>query len=627
MGMYGHMGRLLYVNLTDGEVTAEPLPPEVARAYIGGTGLAAYLIFGCGFGGVDPLGPDNLLVFATGPLTGTRVPTSGRFAVAGKSPLTGIWGESDSGGWFGVRLKAAGYDALVVRGRASCPVYLVVSETGCTICPAADLWGKDTYETHAELRVAFGERAAVVCIGPAGERQIPMAGIMSEGIHGRAAGRCGLGAAMGAKNLKAIVAQGSVEVSVAAPGRLQESIRRVVPAIVARTQQLRRYGTAGGVITNAMLGDMSARNWTVGNWVPGAERIGGDVLAREFLTARYYCPSCVVGCGRVVRIPRGPHAGEEIGGPEYETIAGFGAQCLVDDLAVIIEANDLCNRWGLDTISASGAIAFLMEAVERGLVRPPAGCPPIVWGNGEAVLYLLHGIMDGKGPGQLLRNGVRAAAARLGEGARGFAMHVKGLELPYHDPRALSSMAVAYATHPRGACHRGCSHNLERFPIPELGYDRALDRLVSEGKGVAAAVMQNYAELYNCLKLCQFVMASVRPSDVLEWLNLVTGWDMDMGEFLRVGERSLNLKRLLELSCGMTGRDDRALPPRLLREPFESGESAGHVPDLDTMLTEYYRARGWDQAGVPDPAKREELFSRQGAREDLGERRRMHRIG
>lgn len=591
------MGKILRVNLDQGSWSVDYLPERVLKKFVGGSGLAAYLASDFHLAHVDPLDRGSPLVFATGPLTGTMVPTSGRYAVAARSPLTRIWADSDSGGRFGIALKSAGFDALVITGRSMKPLVLVISKDDVKF-EVTDLWGNDTYETFEALRKEFSDKAGIVCIGPAGEQMIPLANIMSEGYHARAAGRCGLGAVMGAKNLKAIVAVGNLRPIVVNSSGVREVTRRVTPRILKKNKRLRDFGTAGGVVGNAGLGDMSAKNWTIGNWIEAAERISGEAMASNYVVGRYNCPSCIIGCGKTVRVTRGKYNGTIAGAPEYETLAGFGAQCLVDDLELIIQANDLCNRWGLDTISVSGSIAFLLEAVEKGLLAVPNDYPPITWGNGEAVIFLLHEILAGQGLGQFLRQGVRGMATALGGEALQFALHVKGLEPPYHDPRALHSLAVAYATHPRGACHRGCSHNLERFAVPELGYPEVLDRFVSFGKGTAVAHMQNYAEMYNCLKVCQFIMSAVSISDLVELLNSVTGWNMSVEEFLRVGERSINLKRLINLSCGLTPEQDTC-PDRLISEPFTTGSAAGHLPDLSAMLEEYYQTRGWNDKGVP----------------------------
>lgn len=595
------MGEVLWIDLEKEDWRTTNLDPEISRQYLGGTGLAAHLLFPFSSPVPEPLSPENPLVFATGPLTGTRIPLSGRWAVAARSPLTGLWGDADCGSSFAPMLKAAGYDALVITGRAARPSYLWLHGGEVEIRPAGHVWGEDSYSAHDALRADTHPKAGIACIGPAGERLVPMAGIMSDGSDGRTAARCGLGAVMGSKLLKAVVAWGEAAVPVADPGRLSRGIKAAAPVVVRKTVRLKEHGSAGGVTGNALLGDMTARNWTDGNWVEPAQELSGERMTESILTSRYYCPSCVVGCGRIVRVPGGLHAGTEAGGPEYETLAGFGAQLLITDLSVVAEANDWCNRYGLDTISASGAIAFALEARERGMLTVDPNLEDLDWGRPEPILRLLHKVARREGIGDLICRGVRAMAEHLGAAAGAFAIHVKGLEFPYHDPRALSSLAVNYATHPRGACHRGCTHNLERYPFPELGYPEALNRHAEEGKGKAAAIMQNYAEVYNCLKLCQFEMSALTVAQIVDWLEAVTGDPWSAKELLAAGERSINLKRLFNLRCGARPEDDR-LPERIRHEAHAAGNSAGYLPNLELMLQEYYQTRGWDQNAVPLPA-------------------------
>ena len=603
--MGGYMGKLAKIDLSTGRFVAEEIPAAVLRKYIGGTGLAAYLLSQCSFAKLDPLGPENLLVFASGPLTGANVPTSGRYAVAAKSPLTGIWGEADSGGRFGAALKAAGFDAVAITGKAPSPSVLCVLDGKLSLVSAQEVWGKDTYDTHSILAQQYGNKAAIVCIGPPGERMVPLANIMTEGAHARAAGRCGLGAVMGSKNLKAIVASGNLSVPVAKPQELQQSIREIVPVMMEKMKRMRDFGTPGGIVGNAVLGDLSAFNWRDGNCGKAAECLSAEIMIKEYGSGKYHCPPCGIGCGKEVRVPKGPFTGKTTP-MEYEGIGGFGPQCGVFDWNVVIEANDLCNRLGMDTISVSGCIAFYFEAVSKGLIKDPTAGPKSEWGNGEAIISLIHQIATGEGVGSLLQGGVREAVHQLGPEAEKFAQQVKGLELPYHDPRAYISLALGYSTSPRGACHRGCAHNIERYGIPGLGLAKALDKTVPDGKGRAVALVQNFAELYNSLKVCQFAMNVFDVPVLLKWTNYVTGWEMDAEEFLRVGERSLNLKRLLNLSCGLTRADD-SLPYRVTHEPFPEGTSAGRVPDLPKMLDEYYEFRGWGMDGVPTQAKLREL--------------------
>jgi aldehyde:ferredoxin oxidoreductase len=434
---------------------------------------------------------------------------------------------------------------------------------------------------------------------------VPLANIMTEGKHGRAAGRCGLGAVMGSKNLKAVVARGELPTPIANPKELQQSIREIVPTMMEKMKRMRDFGTPGGVVGNAVIGDLSGFNWSDGNCGKSVECLSAEIMMKEYGTGKYHCPPCGVGCGKEVRVPKGPFAGKTTP-MEYEGIGGFGPQCGVFDWNIVIEASNLCNRLGMDTISVSGGIAFVFEAISKGLIKNPPQEPKFEWGNGEAVITLIHQIASGEGVGSLMQRGVREAAQQLGPEADKFAQHVKGLELPFHDPRAYASLALGYATSPRGACHRGCAHNIERYAIPSIGIEKTLDRTVCVGKGRAVALVQNFAELYNSLKVCQFAMNVFDVPVLLKWTNYVTGWDMDAEEFLKVGERSLNVKRLLNLSCGLTRTDD-SLPYRITHEPFPSGPAAGRVPDLPMMLDEYYEFRGWAPNGVPTESKLREL--------------------
>jgi aldehyde:ferredoxin oxidoreductase len=595
----GYMGKLLFVDLGSKAFHEEVLDEGIARKYIGGTGLATYLMNKYPISDYHALDPKSPLMFMTGPLTGTRVPQSGRLAIIAKSPLTGIWGDSDVGCNWGISLKEAGYDGLIVTGKSDEPIYLQVSDSGVDFCDAKELWGTDTYHTHETLQNKHSEKASVLCIGQAGERQILMANIMAEGIHARAAGRCGLGAVMGSKNLKAIVASGTQKPKIAHSAELKESIKRIVPILVKKGQRLKKLGTAGGVVGNASIGDMSAKNWTIGDWIAGAEKISGERMAEEYTVKNFRCPNCVIACGKTVKITRGDFKGTVAGGPEYETLAGFGSQVLIEDLAVILEANDLCNRAGIDTISLGVTIAFLYEAKERGYIDFPDSYPKSTWGDSDTLIFLINETINQRGLGVLIGKGVKRFSEYLGGKTKDFAMHVKGLEFPFHDPRALGSLAVSYATYGRGACHRGCTHNLERSAFPQLGYPSAIDRHATEGKGKAAAIMQNYSELFNCLKICNFIIGSVQPTDILEWLNLVTGWDMDLDEFLEVGERTINQKRLINLKCGVIPEKDDTIPARILKEPFPKGNSANYLPDLPAMIQDYYNYRGWDQSGKP----------------------------
>lgn len=604
----GYAGKTVLIDLSRRAVEILIPASDELRMYVGGSTLAAKYLYDMTGPSTDPLGPENVLIFMTGPLTATNVTTANRHSVVSKSPLTGIWAESDAGGSWGLSLKKCGYDGIIIRGRSSAPSIILIRESGIELLDADGIWGLDTFEADRVIKEKVGPKASVACIGPAGERRVPIAGIMHDGKHARAAGRCGLGAVMGSKLLKAVaILPGAKMPQVADPARLECNLKILLPKIVQSSIRRRELGTAGGVITNAELADMPAKNWSVGRWVEGATKISGEQLKEKFLTRRYYCPGCVIGCGRVVKITRGRFSGSEAAGPEYESIAGFGTMCLVDDLEGVIAATDMCNRLGVDTISGGAAIAFAMEAYEKGLIsKADTGGIALKWGDVDAVLWLIERIGYREGIGELLGLGVKRASEALGGSAKEFAIHVKGLELPYHDPRALSSLALAYATYHRGACHRGCSHTLERMPIKGLGFEKPLDRFAIDRKAEAVIKMQDYSGMFNALKLCNFIETIVDVHDVVEWLNIVTGFEYSIEEFLRAGERGFNLKRMYNVRLGVSRKDD-CLPPRITTLMFDEGGATGHLPHLGKMLAEYYRMRGWSEEGIPLPSKLESL--------------------
>ncbi|MBS3975425.1 MAG: aldehyde ferredoxin oxidoreductase family protein [Syntrophomonadaceae bacterium] len=608
--MQGYHGKVLLIDLSEGTSVKKEVTKDDVQKYIGGSGLAAKLLYEETGPETDPLGPENLLILMTGPYTGTKVPTSGRHAVVSKSPQTGIWAESDIGGSWGTALKGAGIDGLLIKGIAPKPVYIWIDEGNVEIRQADHLWGKDTYQLDNLIKEETHPKAEITSIGPAGEKMVKFASIMSDGKDGRAAGRSGVGAVMGAKKLKAIAVKGSLPTTIARPEELQQSIKELLPVLTANTKARRDFGTAGTVISAEDIGDLPVKNWRQGSWKEGAAKISGQRMAETILTGRYYCGSCVIGCGRVVKISNGPYAGVEGGGPEYETLAMMGSLCLIEDLEAIALANELCNKYGMDTISTGAVIAFAMECYERGLLTAQdAGGVSLEWGSAEALIELVHQIGQRKGLGDLLAEGVKQASERMGEATREFALHVKGLEPPAHDPRAFNSLAVAYATSNRGACHlQGLSHPFEiRVTLPEIGYLEPLDRFAVKGKGELTATLQNLMSMCDSLKICKFaVIGGASLTHLVHWLNLITGWDQGIEEFLKTGERLYNLKRMYNVRMGITRKDD-TLPERLLSLKRGTGGAAVNLPPLEEMLADYYRHRGWDESGIPLPSKLEEL--------------------
>ena len=591
--------KVALVHLASGTSEDLLLPGDVVRKYIGGSGLGTYLLFRYGSPAADPLSPDNPLIFMNGPFQGTGIPTSGRHQVISKSPLTGAFGESDCGGTFGFHLKRAGYDGLVFLGRSSSPVYAAVIDGRVEIRDGAFLWGKDTFETEEALCAAEGKTAGVACIGPAGERMVLIANIMHDGRNARAAGRGGLGAVMGSKNLKAVVARGKEKTVMADEKKVREKSAEKAKFYMEKLPAMTRFGTAGGVALAEQNGDLPLKNWSMGSWPEEVKSITGEAMADTILTGNWGCMACPIKCGREVAFD-----GISGAGPEYETIGMLGSNCLINDLKAIGRGNDLCNRMGIDTISGGSAVAFSMELYERGIIDERTVGYPLQWGDGEAMVRLLAGRPEKKGFGVVLAEGTKNAAEKIGKGAEKYAIHSKGMDFPAHDPRCYKSLAAGYATSNRGACHlSGFSYSFERsMTYPELGVDAVLDRTVDEGKGKVNVGFQNLMGVLDSLKMCKFPFAATRLEDLLVWINGVTGWDMACGELMEAGERIFNLKKLFNLACGLTGRDD-ALPERILREPRGSGGSADTLPDLESQLREYYAERGWTEEGIPLPEK------------------------
>ncbi len=614
---YTNAGQLLRVDLGQGTCQPEPIDDADLRRYLLGSGLAAR-IFAREMGpALDPLDPDSPLLAFNGLLTGTFSPTGCRSSWCGRSPLTGIWNEANMGGHWGAELRFAGYDGLIITGRAPEPVYLWIHDTArqkvgeVELRPAGHLWGLDHFGTFARLRDETDPKAQIACIGPAGENQVPLASVMQGGQdHARTAGRGGMGALLGAKNLKAVVVRGTDKPGYPDMGAFRAFVRDINAFIKERSVGLSQLGTAGGVLATEATGDLPLKNWTLGSWPDGAARISGQRMAETIFTRHTHCFACPIGCGKNVEIQEGPYAGVQGHGPEYETLAGFGGNCQCDDLNAIARMNDLCNRYGLDTISTSSVLAFGMEAYEKGLLSlQDTGGLALTWGDASAMIEAIHAIARGEGLGRLLGGGVRAAAARLGPEAEAFAVHVKGLEVPYHDPRAFVSMAANYATSVRGACHLESLSYWMGYGVHWQGwYDpQDHDRLESTGKAQVAFDFQNYMGLFNPLGICKFIAkGEVEPQHVVDLVNVATGWNWTVKDLLATGERLFNLKRLINLRLGVTAAGD-TLPPRLRLEPRPSGSAAGILPDLEPMLAEYYALRGWDQAGVPTRQRLEAL--------------------
>ncbi|MDI7259522.1 MAG: aldehyde ferredoxin oxidoreductase family protein [Thermodesulfobacteriota bacterium] len=611
MKLKGYIGKILHIDLSTLEGRIEDLNEAWAHQFIGGSGLGAKFLYEMTDEKTNPLGPENPLILMTGPFTGTLVPLSGRHAVVSRSPLTGIFGESDVGGTWGATLKRAGFDGIIITGKSEKPIYLWINDGRWEIRDASHLWGKDTYEIDPLLKNETDQKAVVSAIGQAGENRVPLAAIMTDGRDGRAAGRCGLGAVMGSKNLKALVVYGTKKVPVFSPDQVDRLLKEHSAMINKNAESFRKYGTAGGLSTFEAMGTLPLQNWKfVGRWEESAEKINGFTLSETLLSGRYFCDACILGCGRRVKLEKGPYAGVEGAGPEYETLALLGSNCLIDDLEALCFANELCNRLGLDTISTGGVIAFAMEAFERGLIgKEDTGGIELRWGSAEAMIEMIQRIAQKKGIGELLGKGVKRASEEIGKNSVEFAMHIKGLEVPAHDARGYNAGAVGFATSSRGACHlAGFSHSFERvLKSPEMGIPEPLDRFQADGKGILAVRTQNLMGMMDSLKLCKFILfGGITITHIVKWYQDVTGEEMTIDDFLKTGERIFNLKRLYNVRMGISRKDD-TLPYRSLTLKRVGKGLTPNLPPLGQMLGEYYEYRGWTEDGFPRPEKLKEL--------------------
>jgi aldehyde:ferredoxin oxidoreductase len=581
--MHGWTGKMLRVDLSAQSTTIEEIDSEILHLYLGGRGLGAYLVYTEVPPNTDPLGPENILAFCAGAMTGVRVPTGGRSSMSTLSPLTGTIFDANSGSQFGVRLKWAGFDALVVTGKSDLPVWLEVTADGAKIHPAGDLWGLEIPGTVERLKT---RNSAVVSIGPAGENQVSFASIADE--KGRSYGRGGVGAVMGSKNLKAIAATGKARSGIA-DQEIYEFVNyeagKMVTASPRTSQGLPEFGTS--VLVNLMnwYGVLPTRNFQRGEF-EHAEKISGERLRDEFLVKRGACWSCPIGCKRVTKTSRGK--GE---GPEYETIYALGSSLGIDDFETIIEANYLCNRLGMDTISCGATIACAMELTQREALDTD-----LAFGRADLLLKTVEDIAHRRGLGDQLAEGSQRLSARYGLPET--AMQVKGLEFPAYDPRGMQGQGLLYATSNRGACHlRGNMLGPELLGAPKM-----LDRHAPSGKAGILIVMQHTSAVIDSIGMCKFVNFAIGDDFFARLMTAITGVSFEVQDLQLIGERIWNLERLYNLRAGFTKEDD-TLPARFLNEPLKEGASAGHVVHLDEMLAEYYRFRGWTPEGIPTPKK------------------------
>ena len=591
----GFQGKILRVNLTSGKIVVEDLNEDWAKKFVGGRGYGTKIMYEEVDPKIDPLSEKNKVIIATGPLGGTLAPSSGRTMVITKGPLTGTIACSNVGGYFGPALKHTGFDMVIIEGKAKEPVYLWIYKGEAELKCAKDVWGKLADEADEILREKTHPKAETMEIGPAGEKQSLVANVMFNG-H-RAAGRTGVGAVLGSKNFKGMAVRGNLGVKVAEPEKFMEA--------VSKTREiLNKDAFSGGGA--AMLGSAMLVNVINGigafpiknaqdAYFPEAEKISGETLRERNLIRNEGCAECPIGCGRVTEIKEGKYKGAHGGGPEYESIWSLGAMCGVSDLDAVVMANYLCDKYGMDTITAGSTVACGMELYEEGYMPKEDSPFPLTFGSGEALVEAIKLMGEQKGKlGKLLAQG----SYRLGEhyGHPELSMSVKKQEFPAYDPRGIKGIGLEYATSNRGACH------VRGYTIAPEVLTGAADRLKYKGKGELVKIFQDLTSALDSTGICLFTTFGMGGEDIALLLSTATGFKVDINEFMKIGERIWNLERLFNLKAGFTRKDD-TLPPRILKEPIKTGPSKGEIEELDKMLDDYYKLRGWDKNGAPTNEK------------------------
>ncbi|MDD2190744.1 MAG: aldehyde ferredoxin oxidoreductase family protein [Eubacteriales bacterium] len=620
--LYGYAGKELWVDLTAGCITIKEIDPAVMRKYIGGTGFCAALLFTELEAGINPLSAENIVVFATSPLSLNKVPGGGSVIVGFKSPITGAWGEARSGGNFGPDMKRAGFDFIIIKGKSDKPVYLEVVDGTAVLKDAANLKGKDVYEKDSLMKnqLVGGNRKhmSAMCIGLGGENLVRFSSIMHED---RAAGRGGAGAVMGYKNLMGIIVSGSAEIEAANPDQLQKILKRTMEIVIKSDarQGMHAYGTVGDLPANDEDGDLPTKNWRSNSFGKGAEIF--DSFQNNNLIKAHPCyAGCPIGCGRIIEVKEGKYKTPVHEGGEYETIAAFTAFLFNDNADLAVKCDYLCNKYGIDTLTTAAVISFAMECYENKIItEADTGGYAFEWGDADAILQGIDMVVNRNHIGDLLAEGVKIASERLGEETKKFAIHVKGLEGPAHDPRSGKLLGITYGTANRGMCHI--------HPLEGMAFDRGkmdwgmmkygvrdpetVDRWDEKGKGIDCKILQDGLSSADVLSTCKFMMyAGVTIDHWSEILSALTGWDIDGEELYTICERVINLQRLFNMREGLSRKDDM-LPERVLSAPefgiYENNQDCV-IKDFNALLDEYYKTRGWDiETGCPTADKQKEL--------------------
>jgi aldehyde:ferredoxin oxidoreductase len=591
----GFVGKILVVNLNSKEISEESLNEKIASDFLGGAGYCSRYLHDHITKDTEPLSPENILMFMTGPFCGSTIPTSGRFVVCAKSPYTGIWGESNCGGFFGPELKKAGYDGIIIKGASETPVYLEITDNGTSIKNASSLWGKGITETSQILKEQSGSNLTrIACIGQAGENLVKYAIIASEE---KAAGRTGLGAVMGSKKLKAITVRGNKRNYEAANSEeFKKSVQKTLADVnqAFTTKMYGDIGTSAGIDLWNSTGEIPKKYWTLGEEWEGAYNISGMTALEKTVTRKYPCFSCPIGCAKKAMVKEGEFKTDgEVAAPEYETLAGFGSMILNDNIESIVKANELCNDFGIDTISTSSIIALLYYLYDSGQIKSEQidGLNP-KWGDINPALEMIKKISMREGIGNLLAEGSDALGKEFNINQDEIAT-VYGMEVPYHDLRSNFGMAIAYAiAAPRGPCHNTCDMCtiLLGTPLEEFGIE-TIDKYKDDSDmAIMSARAQDYRALYSSLVLCVF--ANPLPSLIAKLIEAGIGLECDIEKLRFYGERIFLIKRMFNLKMGVTPNDDKL--PKILVNPLEGTESAGKTPDFERLKHEYYKYRSWN---------------------------------
>ncbi len=607
--MNGYAGKVLRINVSKRKATKEPINELAWKSLIGGAGYGAHVLYNEVSKKASPLGPDNKIIISTGPFQATKLPGSAKLLVIAKSPMNSFFSTSAAGAGFGLGLKKAGYDALIVEGKADKPVYLEIENEKVSFNDAGKLWGKDAYETTSIIKKDYGKKDfSVAAIGQAGENLVKFASIVVD--KHSFFGRTGMGAVLGSKNVKAICVKGDKEIEVADKDAVKELQKKITKKAVKLTSGFREHGTPLYMSLAEAVGEVPIKNWSGGAWGEGSEKLGAPTYTETIFKKRLPCPNCPIGCHRYVKIDSPEKYKMEGPGPEYETLAYLGENLLIDDLAAVAKAGDLCNRYGIDTMEVGGIIGFLMECFEKGFLdKKDINGLDLTWGNADATIELIKMIALRDGFGDILANGILPTVEKIDPKTRDFAVEVKGICIGAHDPRARFGQALNFATGPAGPHHENANLSLPYWGIllPELGIDKIPNSFEMDETEYLVAKYQDWAALYNSLVVCRFMMegGTMTFGDMVDCLNAITGWDMSLDDVAKTIERIFTLERMVNVKFGLTKKND-ALPKRML-EATSEGPHAGKVLKLEATLEKYYKLRGWDKNGIPRRKKIVEL--------------------